>query len=334
MKINLKFWSLAGSIILTGVLFYVFSQRLNFNEIYRTAQSTDKRLLLTGGLLLIISHYLRAARWKLLIMPISKQVKTLSCFWSFMSGTMVNFIIPHAGDLVRCRLVKKLDGISESKVLGTVLTERLIDTLNLLLLILIFIFSQSSQSYLHLQSFLLEHNYMSVNILIVISVLIFATLLLYQLRSRIPGLVDLLERTKNLLVNVKIGLRSIQNLTSPLAFLGLTLLIWTIYFLATYVILLAIPGQFNLSPPIVLAVLIMASLGWAGRTQGGIGFFHIMVAKTLVNFGFSSVLASSVAVVLHTTYSLFDLCFGLLAISIIQIGMIIPTRAHLNKAIT
>jgi glycosyltransferase 2 family protein len=122
------------------------------------------------------------------------------------------------------------------------------------------------------------------------------------------------ESLNQKITDVKKGLSTINQVEHLGAFILLSITIWTLYFLSTYCLIKAIlPTQF-IGYKVVLTVLIMSSIGFAGPTQGGIGTFHILVSKALIINGFDVETSAMVSLFLHTIFSSYDLIYGLIAV--------------------
>lgn len=82
-----------------------------------------------------LSHYLRAFRWNYLLKPAGYSVKPANAVGAVIVGYFANYGLPRMGEISRCTLVTKYDNVPFEVALGTVITERIVD---LLILILIF----------------------------------------------------------------------------------------------------------------------------------------------------------------------------------------------------
>ena len=80
-----------------------------------------------------------------MIEPVSHKPKFANTFMAVMIGYLMNLALPRMGEISRCGVLTRYEKISFSKLLGTVVAERLVDMVSLLLLLLIVIFSQFGQ---------------------------------------------------------------------------------------------------------------------------------------------------------------------------------------------
>ncbi|NDB54165.1 MAG: UPF0104 family protein, partial [Chitinophagaceae bacterium] len=119
-----------------GILFAWLSLRNlnedNWNQLKRSIQ--EARLWLVGPvcILLLVSHYLRGLRWKLLIDPLGHKVNPTNSFLTVLLGYLVNLGVPRLGEFMRCTVLARYENVSVEKLVGTVILERLFDGLCLL----------------------------------------------------------------------------------------------------------------------------------------------------------------------------------------------------------
>ena len=100
-----------------------------------TWRSADKWWLMAMAVIAIISHLLRAERWRMLLEPSGYKPTLKSSFLSLMIGYLVNLVIPRGGEVSRCYNLYKLDKTPVEISFGTVVVERIVDLVCLLLLI-------------------------------------------------------------------------------------------------------------------------------------------------------------------------------------------------------
>ena len=104
-----------------------------------------------------LSHFVRAYRWNLLLEPLGYDLKSGRTFLAVMVGYLANFIVPRMGEISRCGILQKTDNVPISTGIGSVVTERIIDVLCLLVVILITLsleFDMLSEFFLSLISLL------------------------------------------------------------------------------------------------------------------------------------------------------------------------------------
>jgi glycosyltransferase 2 family protein len=300
--------TMAVSVVLSIVLFKFFIKNIDIHVLWTSVKKANPFFIGIGGLLLLMSHYLRALRWTILLRPIQPNIRISSSFTALLIGTLSNFIIPHIGEVVRCSVLKKMERTGVEFSVGTVIAERVLDVFFLFILILLsLILNKRALNLLPINASLMGDALIFKLFLVVFTLLVLAIFFKKKLLANVS------KSVHQKIMNVKNGLTSIKRVPHLSAFILLSIAIWSLYFLSTYCLLISIETPQYIGFKIVLTVLIMSSIGWAGPTQGGIGTFHILVSKALVINGFDEDTSNMVSLFLHTIFSSFDLMYGLLA---------------------
>ena len=73
-----------------------------FDFLVRMWTLADKGWLLAMAAIALLSHAVRAERWRMLMTPTGYKTKFSYSFYSLMVGYFVNLIIPRGGELSRC----------------------------------------------------------------------------------------------------------------------------------------------------------------------------------------------------------------------------------------
>ncbi len=300
---------------LAVLLFWLVYRDMDFKQLATVfKQGLNAGWLLIAILLSVFSNVLRGLRWRQLLEPISSGSRRRTAILAVFVSYAVNLLFPRAGEVARCGIITKHDGVSFSRTLGTVVTERVFDAVCLLLIAVLAVLLQlgfftdffsanpdSLQRLLKLAT--------SPYLLIGVPALILGILLLRRPFKK----TRYYERIKGFLLKLFEGMKTIGTLRHPLLFIGYTLAIWLVYFLMFYV------GRFFFSFDIPLGVLpmlsafVMGSLGVLAPVQGGIGAYHFMVIYTLTFYGIAAPEAAIFALVVHGVQTLQSLLLGLAA---------------------
>ena len=92
----------------------------------------------------LMSHVLRSLRWRMMLQPLGYNPKAYNTFFAVMIMYMANMAFPRLGELLRCTFITRYEKIPVEKTIGTMLTERLMDMICLLVLGVIMITTQYS----------------------------------------------------------------------------------------------------------------------------------------------------------------------------------------------
>ncbi|WP_108867657.1 lysylphosphatidylglycerol synthase transmembrane domain-containing protein [Aquimarina aquimarini] len=225
----------------------------------------------------VISHLSRAYRWKFAIEPLGHSIKLSNSFMALMVGYLANLGIPRSGEILRAGTISTYERIPFKKAFGTIISERVIDLLMLLLVIAITFLFQSE----HLLSYLSEKIASPfITLAVLVGLLIIGVVFLRIIKtSKNPILVKLRNFGEGLLEGVK----SISKIKQKGAFVFHTFLIWILYIGMFYIIKFTVPETANLSIGPVLATFVAGSFAMS-TTNGGIGAFPIAISAVLLLF--------------------------------------------------
>lgn len=244
--------------------------------------------------------------------------KILNTFLAVMIGYLMNLVLPRMGEISRCGVLTRYEKISFTKLIGTVVLERLIDVLMLLILLLIVIFTQFRQ----ILEFLKNNPGVQENLekviysplLIIGLCVIFAILLIFRNKILQSALV---KKLMGFIHQFGEGLRSIRKMKKKGAFIFHSLFIWFLYYLMLYCVFFSFGFTSHLSPLAGLTVFVFGSFGMVAPVQGGIGPWHFMVIEGLALYGVQRIDGQLFALIAHTSTMIMLLVFGLIALLVL-----------------
>lgn len=266
----------------------------------------------------ILSHISRSVRWNLMITPLGHRPRLLNTFLAVMVGYLMNLVIPRMGELSRCGVLARYEKISFAKLAGTVVVERIIDVLALLVLTLMVIISQFGYVLdLLRRNPEIEQKLMSV---VTSPFLIGAALLffifLFGFRRQIKKS-KLYKRVEYTLMHFKEGLYAFKNIEKKGVFLFHTAFIWLMYYLMLYVVFFSFGFTSGISPLAGLTTFVMGSFGMVAPVQGGIGAWHFMIIESLSLYGVAKSNGMIFAFLAHGTMTALLIVFGLLSLMVL-----------------
>lgn len=112
---------------LVAFFLYLAFKDVHFDELWKSLISIRYEWVILFIIVAIISHIVRAVRWKYLLAPIKSNVSVHKLFSAIMIGYLVNNAIPRAGEIARAHAVGKFEEIPKSAAFGTVIVERILD---------------------------------------------------------------------------------------------------------------------------------------------------------------------------------------------------------------
>ncbi|MDP2337730.1 MAG: lysylphosphatidylglycerol synthase transmembrane domain-containing protein [Bacteroidota bacterium] len=266
-------------------------------------------------LLGLLSHVSRTIRWNLMIEALGRKPRMLNTFLAVMVGYLMNLALPRMGEISRCGVLSRYEKISFSKLVGTVVLERLIDVIMLLLLLLLTVITQFGQ----VLEFL--HNNPEVNnklqkviyspVLIGSIFLFLLILLLSRHKIRQSSLV---KKVMGFVGQFVEGFRSIRKMNKKGAFIFHSVFIWVLYYLMLYCVFFSFGFTSHLPALAGLTVFVLGSFGMVAPVQGGIGAWHFMVIEGLALYGVDRADGKVFALLAHGSTTIMLIVLGLISL--------------------
>ena len=242
----------------------------------------------------LLSHLLRAERWRMLLEPSGYKSTLKDSFLSLMVGYLVNLVIPRGGEVSRCYNLYKLDRTPVEISFGTVVVERIVDLIFLVSLIALAFIVESRKLFAFIDTLPIGTggDYSGLIIMgIVAGGLLLLGIMAIWLVKRNKRLNGFVMRAWN---GFKNGFLSIFRLSNKGLFIVYSVAIWFLYFLMSYTVILAFPQTAHLGFGAVLSLFAIGSIAMAAPLPGGTGSYHVLVPQGLV-FLYHVPLADAVA---------------------------------------
>ncbi len=319
-------------LIVTGLIFWYAFKDVPQEKIISGLESFDYSWILLSIGISFFSHFLRAWRWSLLLKSSGHHATTLNSYFAVMIGYLMNSVFPRLGEVARCGVMNRTDKVPVAFSIGTVVTERFIDLIMLLLLTFITFILQFDllESYLlDAQAYILESLEEKWWILVLLALVgIFGMYILFF--SKLAKSINLIKKVRSFVDQVIQGILSIKKLKNQKGFWASTVAIWLMYFLMLYVITFGSDITKDLGILAGMSILVMGSFGMATPVPNGIGPFHILVAGVLGLYGISNGDGEVFALIMHASQFITVLVFGSISLILVNV-MYKPSKVGRDK---
>jgi hypothetical protein len=243
-------------------------------------------LVIPAMILLLLSHYSRALRWKILMEPLGFQPSSLNTFFAVMLGYFFNLLVPRLGEVMKCTILARYEKTPVDKIIGTMVAERAIDFICLLIVIGLTILLQVDIA----SSFLsaewqksAENDPASGNysgLLLTLAAFGAGLVLVLWLMRRFAH-ISIIAKIKSLFLGIWQGLTSVRFVKRKWAFIFHTAFIWSMYLLSIRLGFYAMESVSHLGMRPSFTILSFGSLAMI-ITQGGIGAYQLAVQTLMV----------------------------------------------------
>jgi len=328
------------SFLALGILLLYFAFRgVAFDELALTLQKVNFWWIGLSLLFAFISFFSRARRWMLLIEPLGFKPSFKNTYHSLMVGYLSNYALPRLGEVTRCVTLGNREKIPVDSLIGTVIVERVVDLLMLMLILLVLLFSWmdkfgaffGEQVYGPLQQKFTEVFGGTLMLwLIVAASILLIILLIYLFRKKLARF-SMIRKIKDILIGVLSGLKTIYRMKRKWEFLLHSVLIWFHYIMMTWVVVFALEELSGLSFIDGMFLLVIGGLGMSAPVTAGFGAYHWITSRGLMFvYDFSLETGSAYAILAHESNSLLTILLG--AISYIVLMISRKKIPHTNKS--
>lgn len=305
------------------IIFWFIYKDLDVQVLLAEMEDLRYGWLIGSVLIGMISHLIRAYRWKMLIAPMGYHPRTINTFLSIMVMYLTNLIIPRGGEFARCGILSRYESVPFSKLVGTMVVERVTDVIALVLFAITILVLQFNVFH----EFFLEHPEIKQRIFAFFTplrigiagglvVMGMGLLLFYKTRFKSTKLYN---KFSEFIDNLIMGVKTIRHLRKSWLYIVYTILIYLFWLIMLYVVFFSYEPTQHLSLLAGWAAFVMSGIAMIAPIQAGIGPWHFMVYETLVIYGIEKTHGKIFALIAHTTTNLSLLIVGLAALLILPV---------------
>lgn len=263
----------------------------------RSALENAKGLLIVPVFfILFLSYYVRALRWILLMEPLGYKPDKANTTFAVMIGYLANQAVPRLGEVLKCTVLARYEKIPADKLVGTIILERLIDAITLLIIFGITLaiqpglYTQLSDTIFAATGSEKESGSGSGLILALILIGLVAAAIAAWMIIKKKSMADLVDLLKKIAGRVWQGLSAVQHLKKRGQFILLTILLWTLYLAGGYIGFFALRETSQYGIREAFTVLSAGSVGMI-VTPGGIGAYAYLIGETMQLYGLQQSIA-------------------------------------------
>lgn len=264
----------------------------------------------------ILAQAFRGWRWRQTLEPVGEYPRTSVSIHSIFLSYAASLVIPRVGEFARCGVLKRYDDVSFPKALGTVVSERAIDSLLVMgITALVLLVEMSTfgtffrKTGTDLHSIL--HNFSWAGYFVA-AVCAAAILVLLHVLLRKLSIYNKVRATIKGIWQGVISLKDVQNI--PL-FVFFTLAIWVSYFLHYYLTFFCFDFTADLGIGCAMVTFIVGSIAVIVPTPNGAGPWHFAVKTMLILYGVADVHALYFVLIVHTVQTLLVIILGIYALA-------------------
>ena len=303
-------------ILLGGAILYWMYRGEDFGRFFHVmTEEMDWTWMLLSFPFGILAQAFRGWRWKQTLEPVvASGARASVCVNAVFLSYAASLVIPRIGEFTRCGVLKRYDGFSFSKALGTVVTERAVDTLivmgysGLILLLEMSTFGTFFQKTGTSIDRMLSH--FSLTGYLVTAVCAVAVLILLHLLLKNFSIYNKVKMTLSGIWEGVLSLRGVKNL--PL-YLFFSIGIWVCYFLHYYLTFFCFDFTENLGIGCALVSFVVANFAVIVPTPNGAGPWHFAIKTMLILYGVADEQALWFVLIVHSVQTMLVVALGIYA---------------------
>ena len=315
MSANIKkILKYTASAALAILLLWVSFREVEWTDFWAQVKACRWEFILLSMVAGSSAFWIRAVRWRQLLLPLDSSVSRLTTFNGVNIGNISNFIFPRIGEFIRCGVITRRSRISYDKVLGTVVLERGWELLVMLLLLAVVV----AGGFNRFGGFFVEQIWnplssrLSFSLWWIVALLAVAGVAGLWAIWRYRGTNAFCSKVWGIFRGLGQGFSSCLRMDRKWLFFAYTALIWVMYWLMAASIMWAAPFLDGLDLIDALFLSLVGGLGFAVPVPGGIGAFHFIISLALsAVYGVPMEMGIIYATLSHTSQAITQILFGL-----------------------
>lgn len=295
------------------LIWFIFRDQ-DIDQLLAAANKINYWWILFSMLVSIPGYIIRGARWNLLLKTLGYNPSLTNATKAVSMGYLFNLAFPRLGEVTRCTVLNRQEKIPLNTLIGTVVAERAIDVVCLLLIILFVVFAGADMLGKHLNQLLLvplqtKLSGIADNTILLVALVALAIVGLVALRLVITR-TSFGAKVKGFIGDFTSGITSVFRMKNQGRFWLLTLALWFVYFAMMYVCYFGIPELLKLSFIDSLFVFVLGSLGMAAPTPGGAGTYELTATAGFTLVGVAAQDGLVMVTVFHISQILTNIIMG------------------------
>lgn len=303
---------IALPILLGGAILYWMYRDFDFGQI---SDVVLHRMNWTWMLLSfpfgILAQMFRGWRWRQTLEPLGEKPRASVSIHSIFLSYASSLVVPRIGEFMRCGTLRRYDGVSFPKAIGTVVTERAIDSLLVMLIaattllcqidVFTAFFTRTGTGIDTIIGSFTTAGWMVTGICAVAAVI-----LLHFLLRRFA----IYNKVKDVMGGIWQGIISLRHVRNVPLFVFFTVAIWGSYFLHYYLTFFCFDFTSHLGMSCAMVTFVVGSIAVVVPTPNGAGPWHFAVKTMLILYGVASDNALFFVLIVHTVQTMLVILLG------------------------
>lgn len=289
-----KYLKVAGSIGLGALFLWLAFKDVSYAELMEALSDMSWSWVIPFVAATLLSHFFRALRWKMLFNDKEKQPLLFTLYTGVMFGYLVNIALPRVGEVTRPVYVAKQIDESSGKLIGTIVLERMIDLICMLLLMLFVGFFMISDINVLSRLFGIDFTDSSIQADMLFTIATYTGIVIVGIMVLRWMIKEGIKRSEKVSAvwqkGAKMGrtfldgILAIKKLKNWPVFIIHTAAIWFLYIFMTYIgfWMFDIHITYGLGFTEAMVLTMVSAVGLSIPTPGGLGTYHLFITQSLL----------------------------------------------------
>ena len=263
----------------------------------------------------ILPQVFRGLRWRQMLEPMDEHPRRLSCIRAIFLSYASSLVVPRVGEVLRCGYLNRYEGTRMSRALGTVVTERIVDVVLILMLTTVAVICQipvfarfMERTGLSMESLLSEFSLTGWMVTLLCGAMAVA-MGLWLLRR-----LNVINRSRQVVYDLRDGLLSIRLVKNRMLFVFYSVGIWASYFLHFYLTFYCFSFTAHLGPVVALVAFVVGTFAVIVPTPNGAGPWHFAVKTVLMLYGVNGNDGALFVLIVHSLQTMLVAVLGLVGL--------------------
>lgn len=315
-------WSVAAA--LTVLLLWILFRKVNFADMMEIIRhGVNYWWILAAMGLSVVSHMIRARRWQLQLDTLGIRPGYMALCCSIFGCYALNIVFPRLGDIWRCTYISKREKASFSNVFGSMVSDRLADSVTVLFLFFLTLAVATSAINSFLEKYPVGRDIVGLLYSPWLWIGLAAGVIICVLACRHWRDTRLMGKLRAIISDLWKGFATVITMRRRGQFILLTILLWGCYYTQLYLAFFAFPftrelcAQPSLGYGLVpcLVAFVLSSIAMGIPSNGGLGPWNIAIMFGLAIYGVSEAQGTAFSMLQWSGQTVMLIILGLFTIA-------------------
>lgn len=307
--------------ILAIVIFYFIYQKTNWTQFFDSIKNANIYWMLFAFGINLVAHYLRGARWSMLTEPAGYPLNKRRSFYAVLIGYIVNVGTGRGGELARCAVTARSEKAPIELLIGTVVTERIIDVLLMMCFALLCLVLQFQYIYGFFDKFIFQPILQKVSIGALVAIIAAVIVGIVFLVIYVKKKKKKTEQKETIISRFLNGLKTVFTLKSPSKFILVSIIIWCCYLMSAFATTQALEISREWGFFVALSILIFSAIGIAVPVPTGAGIWYTIAFGLKEVYNYSTEAADTYALFNFAMSNLIMIAGGIIGFVLMSIEL-------------